>query len=374
MKIALLITGLGMGGAENQVVSLADRFSALGHSVLLIALTGTAVVLPQNASVQVECLGMAKTPLSLWSACCHARRLLRVFKPDVVHSHMVHANIFSRLLRLCTSMPRLICTAHSSNERGGAALTIAYRSTDFLADMTTNVSQEAVNCSIQRGTVSPRKVVAVYNGIDCDYFYFDPLARANLRAELKLSAGAYALLAVGRFDEAKDYFNLLAAFALLCRERTDCELWIAGGGAEQPIYEAHAKELGIDRKVMFLGVRRDIPALMSASDIFVLSSAWEGFPLVVAEAMACERLVVATDAGGVREMVGDIGWLVPIRDSIKLANAINEAMNIDAKAKDAIGHAARDWIMKHYSLDKAVANWLAIYQQGNKNVAGQCAV
>jgi glycosyltransferase involved in cell wall biosynthesis len=360
MKIALLITGLGMGGAENQVVNLADRFAALGHSVLIIGLTGKAVVLPKNSSVLVVCLGIGTTQFDFWFAYLHARRLLRVFKPDVVHSHMVHANLFARLLRLSVPMLRLICTAHSCYE-GGFARMWAYRLTDFLADMNSNVSQEAADSSIRRGAVSPRKIMAVYNGIDCDRFRFDAMARAKLRATLNLPEGAYALLAVGRFTDAKDYPNLLTAFAALCSARNDCMLWIVGGGAQQPIFETQAKELGIAHKVVFLGMRRDVSALMSAADILVLSSAWEGFGLVVAEAMACERLVVATDAGGVREVIGDVGWLVQIRDSAKLASAIKSAMSIDAKERFARGRAGRERVTRLYSLDASVARWLEIY-------------
>jgi glycosyltransferase involved in cell wall biosynthesis len=200
MKIALVITGLGMGGAENQVVNLADQFAALGHRVLLIALTGEAVVLPRNSAVEVKCLGMTKTPLGFWSAYRHAGHLLREFKPDVVHSHMVHANIFSRLLRLSVPMPRLICSAHSSDE-GGAGRMWAYRLTDSLADITSNVSQDAVNSSIRRGAVQLRKIIVVPNGIDCDRFQFSSVARSTLRANLNLPEGCQALLAVGRFTD-----------------------------------------------------------------------------------------------------------------------------------------------------------------------------
>ncbi|MEB0014186.1 glycosyltransferase [Glaciimonas sp. Gout2] len=361
MKIALLITGLGMGGAENQVVSLADRFVALGHSVLLIALTGETIVLPQNSLVRVENLGIAKTLAGLWSGYRKASLLLSEFKPDAVHSHMVHANIFTRLLRLTVSMPCLICTAHSSNE-GRRMRMLAYRLTDALADITTNVSRAAVMSSIKRGAVPEGRMIVMHNGIDCDRFFFDPLARKRLRIALNLPVGSQSFLAVGRFTEAKDYSNLLTAFATLCRVRPDGILWIAGTGIQQVIYESQALELGIAHKVVFLGLRRDISALMSAADIFVLSSAWEGFGLVVAEAMACERLVVSTDAGGVREVLGDVGWLIPIQDSEKLAGAMSDAMNVTPTSQLAKGRAGRDRIMKNYALSPVADRWIEIYR------------
>ncbi|MGL5947829.1 MAG: glycosyltransferase [Aeromonas sp.] len=119
MKILLIITGLGMGGAERQVCDLADQFAAKGHEVLLISMTGETVNRPLSAKIEVVELRMAKTPLGFIKAYSKTRNLIKKFKPDVVHSHMVHANLFSRLLRLTTRFKKLICTAHSSNEGGG---------------------------------------------------------------------------------------------------------------------------------------------------------------------------------------------------------------------------------------------------------------
>lgn len=121
MKITLIITGLGMGGAERQVCDLANQFVAKGHEVFLISMTGETVNRPLSAKIDVAELNMAKTPFGFIKAYWQARQLIKQFKPDVVHSHMVHANIFTRLLRISTHMRKLICTAHSSNEGGVAA-------------------------------------------------------------------------------------------------------------------------------------------------------------------------------------------------------------------------------------------------------------
>ena len=112
-----------------------------------------------------------------------------------------------------------------------------------------------------------------------------------------------------------------------------------------------ALSLDILDVVDFLGVRMDIPALMSAADVFVLSSAWEGFGLVVAEAMACERLVVATDCGGVREVVGPYGHLVPPSDSKALCGALEAALNVSEAEYKTIGDCARKRIFDNFSLE-----------------------
>jgi glycosyltransferase involved in cell wall biosynthesis len=361
MKIALIITSLSMGGAETQVVDLADRLRAHGHDVLLVSLTDELVMLPSDPAVRVVALGMRKTPASLWRSYAAAARLMSGFGPDVIHAHMVHANIFTRLLQLAYRAPRLICTSHSTNE-GSFVWMWAYRFTDRLAHLTTSVSLEAARRAVERAAVAPHKVMAVYNGIDCDRYRFDPIWRANQRAALATSASTQVLLAAGRFCEAKDYPNLLEAFRQVCMERADCALWIAGGGAGQSQCEAMARRLGLAGRVRFLGFRRDVDRLMSAADVFVLSSAWEGFPLVVGEAMACERVVVSTDAGGVREWLGGTGYIVPTRNSKALAGALLKAVALKREERAGMGHAARLRVEREYSLDAATARWERIYQ------------
>ena len=361
MNIALIITCLGLGGAETQVADLADRLARLGHTVLIISLTDEMIVLPKNTRVRVESLAMNKNPACIVTAYRRACHLLREFEPDVVHSHMVHANIFARLLRLRTPVPRLICTVHNTNE-GGVPRMWAYRLTDRLATLMTYVSQEAAARSISRAAVLPDKTMVVHNGIDCDRFHFDPHMRKSIRRDLDIPENMQVLLAAGRLSDAKDYPNLLNAFNQVRKQRDDCVLWIAGGGDKKAQLQALAENLGLQGRVSFLGVRRDLPALMSAADIFVLSSAWEGFPLVIGEAMACERLIVSTDAGGVREWMGNTGHVVPVRDSAALANAIMDALALNSEVKMARGRAARERILASYSLDAVVARWEQIYR------------
>lgn len=362
MNIALLITGLGMGGAERQVVDLADRFAALNHTVLIVYLTGEAAVFPSDPSIRVIGMGMTKTPWSFLNTYRHIRSLIQSFKPDVLHSHMVHANIMARLLRLSTKIPRLICTAHNTNE-GGALRMLAYRLTDSLADVSTNVSQEAVDSFITKKAVPKNKMITMYNGIDMNRFQFNSIARKTLRKTGNIGDDNTLLLCVGRLNEQKDYHTMLRAFALSSHKKEGIYLWIAGIGEMESILLHTAKELGISEKVRFLGLRHDIPELMSACDIFCLSSAYEGFGLVVAEAMACERLVVATDCGGVKEVVGENGILVAPRNYKAFSDAINEAFSrIEKDFYHGEGIKCRDRISKKFSLETITDKWLDLYK------------
>lgn len=358
MKILLTITGLAMGGAEHVVVNLADALVTRGHQVKIAYLTGEALVLPKSASIEVISIGMQGSK-DFFKAYFKLRRVVKDFKPDVVHGHMIHANLLSRLLLLTVSIPKLICTSHSNNE-GGKLRMLAYRLTDKLADVSTNVSQDAVDEFVRKGAVKAGRMVAVVNGIDIKRFVFNSNSRAALRDQLNLETKKM-ILAVGRLDKPKDYPNLLAAIALLARRRDDFKVFIAGDGPLKEELFALVKSLEVSEFVEFLGVRRDIPDLMSAADFFVLPSAWEGFGLVVAEAMACERVVVATDCGGVREVVGSSGFLVEPSNSALLAKELNKALELSDIERAEIGIAARQRIVDGFSLDANVDAFIKLY-------------
>ena len=358
MKVALIVTGLGMGGAENVVVSLADSLVERGHDLLIIYLTGDALVLPRNKEVKVVGLGM-NSCFDMGKAYFRLTTLLRDFKPDVIHSHMFHANILARLIRLTTKIPRLISTAHSTNE-GGKIRMLAYRLTDGLADISTNVSEEAVDAFIKMKAVKSGRMISVHNGISTQKFKFDEHERLRIRKELNVE-NKEVILAVGRLVEAKDYKNLLNSISLLKDIKNDIKVLIVGDGPLKHELKDLTHKLELERYVDFLGIRSDIPALMSATDIFVLSSAWEGFGLVVAEAMACERVVVATDCGGVKEVVGSAGYLVPPGQSDSLCESLVTALNMTTNERMVVGKSARQRIQEHYSLDAAVDKWLKLY-------------
>ena len=349
MKILLLITGLGIGGAEKQVCDLVDKFVQLGHQVKLISLSKafSEQTLPKNNQIEISYLNMTKDPLSLVRAYFQLRNEIKAFKPDVIHSHMFHANLMARLIRLSTKVDRLICTAHSKNE-GGALRMSLYRFTNFLSDLNTNVSQDAVNAFIEKKAVKKGQMITIENGIDTSLFKKDCVMRENMQLSLPLIKNDYVFLAVGRLTDPKDYPNLLKAFSIVNKQKPNTCLLIAGiGELEQEL-------------------RRDINQLMNIADTYVMSSHFEGLPLVIGEAMATENVIVATDCGGTREVIGDNGFLVPIRNSEALANAMLQSMDLTEKERSILGKKSREHILKYYSLDAVVNKWLVLYQKKNE--------
>lgn len=357
MKILYVSTGLGVGGAERVVVDLADQAYERGWQVQIAYLTGPLVVRPRNDEIAITALGM-NGYAGLFSGPRNLRRLIARFRPDVVHSHMIHANILARLERLLIRIPRLICSAHNSNE-GGRLRMWAYRITNPLGDVFTNVSREAASALEAAGAAPRGFIVPVLNGIDVQKFR--PLARQ--------SNSTVTAIAVGRLEVAKDYPNLLHAIRILREAGQRVAVKIVGNGTLAPTLKRLAEELGISDQVEWLGIRRDVPDLLNQSDLFVLPSAWEGFGLVVAEAMACGLPVVATDCGGVREVVGGDRWLVPPRDSAALAGKIAEAMRLTDAEREKTGAANRQRIVDLYSLDTMFQRYEQIYHAGHSREA-----
>ncbi|WP_265505047.1 glycosyltransferase, partial [Providencia rustigianii] len=172
------------------------------------SLTDTLIIKPQKSEVKIDCLNLKKSLFGFIKAYFSARKIIIKIKPDVVHSHMIHANIFARLLRISTPMKFLVSTMHNKNE-GGRLRMLSYRFTDFLADISTNVSQEAVDEFLEKKAVTPNKIRTQYNGIDTTKFTFSQKSRISIKSELNISENDIVFLSVGRLTKAKDYPNLL---------------------------------------------------------------------------------------------------------------------------------------------------------------------
>lgn len=392
MRIVYILTSLGMGGAERLVLALGRSMAARGHTVALLVLRPR---LPEEwpTNLDVIHLDMRKTPLSILAAILRGRRFLRKFRPDIVHSHGFHGNIVARIFRLLGAGPAPISTIHNVYE-GGRLRMIAYRLTDPLSRLTTAVSAAVRERFVRLKAVPARKCVVLANGIDIAEFAPGPVRRERLRIEMNLH-GEFIWLAAGRLVPAKDYPNLLRAFAILrstinsgcpgfeaptdgssfvgwrsvCSDLgsnlgSECQLWIAGEGSsiETARLRNLIAELSLEDSVRCLGLRRNLPALLDAADGFVLSSAWEGMPLALAEAMAMKKPVVATDAGGTRELVGDCGTLVPARDPQLLAEAMIRIHRSLPEARKALGRAARDRVEQHFSIDAKAGEWETLYR------------
>ena len=370
MRIVTVLTSLGVGGAEKQALAVAERMTQRGHDVTLLVLMSR---LPQEwpTTLPVVHLDIRKNPASVAAGFRCGRRFLREFRPDVVHSHSFHANLFARLLRIGVPRAVVVSTVHNVYE-GGWMRMLAYRLTDGWSQRTVAVSEAAAERFVRLKAIPRHKSCVRPNGIDTADFAPDAARRASTRTAMGAGPG-FVWLSAGRLTPAKDFPNLLRAFQQVRKEAPDAELWIAGAPADAKTvisadrvvhhFFVMGGEKGSQEHVRWLGLRRDMPALLDAADGFVLGSAWEGMPLVLGEAMAMEKPAVATDVGGARELVGDQGMLVPAKDPEALAEAMQATMQRSREERAQLGCAARERILSPFSIDAAADWWEALYNK-----------
>ena len=362
--VVLLTTNLARGGAETQVAQLAVSLMHRGWPVSVISLLDPSAFQSDLAAagVALHSLGMQPgrpNPLALTRLAV----ILRELRPRVLHSHMFHANLLARLMRLAFPAPLIVSTLHSMAESSRQSTGTRWRdwlygATDPLADATVAVCQAVAERHAAAGAVRRGKLRVIPNGVNTGRFRPDAARRERLRGELG-AGGEFVWLAVGRLMWKKDYATMLRAAARL-REGI---LLIAGAGPLEPELAALARELQV--RARFLGPREDVPALMNAGDGLVLSSVVEGLPMVLLEAAASGLPCVTTDAGGACDAVVDwkTGFVTPRGDSEALASAMAQLVELPGAARQEMGRAARELALARFDLGSVTSQWEQLYRE-----------
>jgi len=364
-SIILVVNTLTHGGAEIQVSRLANGLYRRGWRVDVVSMLPPDALEGQlrEAGIRVHCLDMKRgvpNPLAI----IRLARIIRAYRPQIVHSHIVHANLLTRVTRLLVKFPVLVCTAHSYKE-GGRFHDLGYRITDPLSDLTTTVSQAADERYVRLGLARPNAIRFIPNGIDVRLYHRDPALRTQIREQLKL-AGRFVWLVVARLEPDKNHVNLFRAFASAAVDHpANPILLVVGAGRLEPELRGLVEMMRLGERVRFLGLRDDIPALMNAADAQVLASLMEGMPLVLQEASAVGIPLLATNVGGNAEVVldGKSGLIVPSEDSPALAQAMRTIMSMTPAQRGEMGRAGRLHVETNYDIDRVLDRWEAIYEE-----------
>ena len=379
-RVLLLITALAVGGgAESQVARLAAELKERHWVVCVVCMVSPKGYVDdlQRLGIEVHSLDM-RPGIPDPRGIVKLRAIIKEFRPDVVHSHMFHANILARVTRLFCPIPRLICTAHNlreSSRRDGPTWhkELLYGATDALADQTTIICRAGFDRYLKVRAVPRHKFQVVPNGIDLGYFRRSEKRRMKVREELGIGS-EFVWLAVGRLVKQKDYPNLLHALASIqCR---DFKVLVAGSGPLEAEMHKMCTQLGLDGCVRFCGTSQEILNLYSAADAFVMSSKFEGMPMALLEAAAVELPAVVTDAGGNAEVVVDkvTGFIVPVHSPVKLAQAMQQVMSMTTKQLHEMGRAAREHCEQCYRIDVVMDRWLELYKAGKPPISEQVDV
>lgn len=349
MKIVFVMRSLHVGGAERQLVELARGLNEAGHTVRVKLFYGNGALEPElrEAGIPVEILEKR----GRWEIVRFLARLvasLRAERPDIVHSYLPVSNIFVALARPALAGARVVWAIRASDmnripldwpSRAGYGLEALLSP---LPDLIVVNSQAGYDHGRVRG-IAAKKMAVVPNGIDTDRFRFDAAGRARVRASLGLAEADTVVGTVGRIDPIKDLRTFVTAAAKVAPGPAFV-LVGEGPDAARRELEALAARLGLPRLV-FAGRRDDMPAVYSAIDILCSSSLSEGFPNVIAEAMACGCRCVVTDAGDSAEIVGPTGIVVPRGDAGALARGLQAML---ARPREGRDEAARERIVTRF--------------------------
>jgi glycosyltransferase involved in cell wall biosynthesis len=279
-------------------------------------------------------------------------QLARFFRREganVVHTHNERPLIYAAPAAMMTRARRIIHTRHGRSAGITSRQILLSRLAARWVDRFVCVSEDASRLSIEQGFRSDR-VETLHNGIDLQRF----------AAHGPAPEGPAVIVA--RLAPEKDIGTLLRATAIVARERSRFRLEIAGDGPSMPELSRLTAELGITDRVQFLGMVRDVPALLSHAGMYVLSSVTEGVSLTLLEAMACGLPVVATRVGGTPEVVIDseTGFLVPPSDPAVLAAALSRLFDDNALAR-RLGDAGRQRVERQFDVRRMVAKYEAMY-------------
>lgn len=361
-SVVYVITTTGFGGAERQVLELASAMRARGWGVGVVSMVQMhEQFFPlEERGVRLASLGMTigvPDPRAL----ARFTRLLRGWRPLVVHGHMVHGILLARLSRLVAPVPRVVSTMHSQ-EQGSQWRYYAFRLSDPLSDVTTAVSRMAVDEAVRRHAVRRSNILLVPNGLRTSQYAHDARLRRETRSTLGLG-DRFTWLTVGRLAAVKRHTDLLAAVRLVRDTHPDVRVLIAGKGELRAALQAEIRDTGLDHNVSLLGLRTDVPALMQAADGFVMSSAWEGLPMVLLEASASALPSVVTDVGGSRDVVeeGETGFLAPAGQPAGLASAMLRVMARSPDQRRTMGEQARERVAATFDMERVADRWEELY-------------
>ena len=358
MRILHVITRSEVGGAQAVVLayltSLKDRADlalAAGEEGFLAeearALGVTVFVVPE--------LVAEISPRLDWKAVRALHRVIREYKPDLVHAHSSKAGVIGRLAARLAKVPSVF-TAHgfAFTENAGARRRIiaivSERIAARLGRAVIAVSDYDSDLAVRCHVLARNQVCVIHNGIADVSFRAAPAVGRQVN-----------IVMVARFASPKAHDCLLRALHGLQGNFT---LWLIGDGPDIEQARANSVRLGLSDRVVFMGARNDVPELLAKAHLFVLASNYEGLPISILEAMRAGLPIVASDVGGVGESVcdGENGFLVPRGDALILRKKLQKLIS-NATLRKQMGAASRRRYVEEFTVEQMILKTLAVYEK-----------
>ncbi len=371
MTIVHVMKMTGVAGAEKHLLLLAAGLRARGlqaHVVMLVepgnpvqAFRDAAAAegIPTHALVIQADADPTLLP--------RLRRTLRMMRPCVVHTHLLHADVYGIPAARLAGVPVVVTSRHNDNafrRRGGFRQ--LNRALWAGVDAGIAISESVRRFAVEIEGAPPAKMRTIPYGIALERLQPADLAalRDSVRAELEAAPDELLVGMACRLVEQKGVQYGIRAFASLRDRLAAARLVIAGDGPLRAALEAEARACGVANRVRFLGWRDDVPRLLAGFDVLLMPSLWEGFGLVILEAMSRRVPVIASHVSAIPEIVtdGETGLLVPPRDADALAAALALLLG-DYVLRRHMGLLAEDRLETHFSAERMVSQTVALYKE-----------
>lgn len=365
-----VITGLNVGGAELMLSKLASRGKRFRHVVTSLSGSGVVGKSLAELGVTVRNVHMRKDPraaMDLW----RFGRVLEAHGPIVVQTWLYHADLAGGLAARRIGIPVVWNLRQTSVGRGVHKLNTAL--TIRLCALLSRVLPHTIVCGSnsalavhRRMGFDARRMTVIRNGVDTRAFSPDLRARRDVRNELEIDTDVMLLGRIGRFHPQKDYKGFIETASRIAGRREKVVFLLAGGGLvwDNRQLVGWIREHGLENKVRLLGQRNDVSRIMAACDLLVSSSIFgEGFPNVVAEAMACGVPCIATDVGDSAELIDDRRRVVAPADYGALAEAALGVLRLPEERRLQTANRDRDRIVRQFDIDDMVRNYETLYEQ-----------
>jgi glycosyltransferase involved in cell wall biosynthesis len=377
IRVVRLFSRLNIGGPAIHVILLTAGLEQRGYRTRLVVgketpREGNMLSLAAAKGVRCEAmagLGREIQPVADLQAFLGLVRLIREFRPSIVHTHTAKAGLLGRLAARFAGVPVVVHTFHGHVLRGyfGPVKTAVFRRLETIlggmADALVAVSEAVKQDLVTLGVADRERIRVVPLGLDLEPFT-GPLPRGALRTGWNVPADAPLVGIVGRLVPIKDVPTFLEAAVRVVRSHPGCRFAIVGDGEERSRLEERTLRLGLADVVAFHGWHADMSAVYGDLDVVVNCSHNEGTPVALIEALAAGRPVVATRVGGTPDLLGEDerGLLVAPGDPDALARAILETLR-DPDAARTRARAGRRYVLESHSSARLVGDIDALYRE-----------
>jgi glycosyltransferase involved in cell wall biosynthesis len=360
VKICHIFKITGVSGSENHLLTLASHLDRSRYRLTFCLLVERGPDLSAYVAA-LEAVGVEVVrfpiradldPLLLW----RLMRFLRTVRPDIVHTHLIHGDLYGTLAARLTDVPVVVSTKHNDDafRRNRFYAWLSRRATRW-QDRIITISDHLARFSVEVEKLDADKITRIHYGLDGAAFRACVQDVASVRAEFRIPADAPLVGVVARLDSQKGHIYLLRAWVQVTAALPEARLLVVGDGPLRGELQQQTYDLGLEGSVIFAGRREDVPRIMAALDVVTLPSLWEGFGLVLLEAMAVARPIVASRVSAIPEIVveGETGLLVPPRDVDALAAALIALLRDQQRATE-MGRRGRVRLEQEFTLGKMI--------------------